>query len=60
MDSRITPLHSLTLVLPCNLDSAKGLSAAPPLLLMFYGFLLGYCAHEKSHFGQGKSTEQEQ
>jgi len=58
MDSRITTLASLTLVLPCNVDSAKRVSAAPALVLMFYGFLLGYCAHFVSHFGQGNSTEQ--
>ena len=42
MDSRITALASLTLVLPCNVDSAKRVSAAPALVLMFYGFLLGW------------------
>ena len=44
MDSRITTLPSLILVLPCNVDSAKLVSASDFVLHHFCCYFIAFCS----------------
>ena len=44
MDSRITSLPSLTLALPCNLDSTKRVSACYFVLHHFCCYFMAFCS----------------